>query len=473
MADRDFDINLILQAQVNDAAQVEQALDNLTKKTEAAEAASGKAGKAVFGLSGSLDANTQKSEKALSAISALNEGIGSGTVNFGALSRTISALSNTFGNLSMVAGALFAGIKAGLAIQSALWKRYVDDVKMIEPVLFKTRAQFDELNKTRLDALAEQVRNIQKETNAVLSAIDRAVARSSSLRAAEVAAERARIMEQEPAGPQRDMRLAQLDRRAAESDIAEREQAEQRKIAALRRQEAELASRIGAADADSASAQDLAQGRKARIDATQSPSAAAVKSARQAQAGAASAAEMAAKLRAELEPQIEAIREQIKDAETKLAIAPLQRAAANSGFAATSNKATADLEADQRKTAGGDRRAALQAELAALDAAAKQATTSGAPQIAALERRAQSEQGDVAAASGAIDDFRSGSSLSPRSGSYRRELARLESELAAQQSEAAAALAAVRQGNAELVATLSQIAGSIANVKSSLANVDN
>ncbi len=82
------------------------------------------------------------------------------------------------GNLPGILAAGFAGWQAGLKIQSALWKRFVEDLDEAPLSLRRTREEFDKLNDARLDKITAAVTSISQGLKNLVTDLDAASKRA-------------------------------------------------------------------------------------------------------------------------------------------------------------------------------------------------------------------------------------------------------------------------------------------------------
>jgi hypothetical protein len=445
------------------------AAEDTAAKVDNLAASSSKAAEASRELSTSK-AGTVRAAQSLNLIAAASTG------NINGMARAVAGLSKAFGPITLIIATFAATFKATTAAMNWVWANFVDNIKGVEPVLAKTRQDFDELNKVKLDTLTAEVANIRKEADAVLSTIERAVARAAALRNAEAAAEKARILAEDPAGPERDLKIAALEKRTAEADIAAREDVARRKLEELAKQEEAMRTRLAEAEKADQEIQEKAAKAKARVNEERSRgqyNAGFIKAAVQVNQQAQSSAESLAALRAQFEPQLAGIGESRAEAENQLAITGAQRSTTGSQFTAAQQAASRQQAEAQRKASAAAAREELKAKLAA--AAEREALIKQQQQdeMPGREAFAASEQADVASADAAIADFKRGSKYAPQSHSYQSQLRELEAIRQKEQAEADAAIAAARETAQALGQALRSVTKEIENIKANIANLEN
>jgi len=409
--------------------------------------------------SNGLLADTGKAGQALSVITAASTG------NINGMARALAGLSSTLSLLMMYAGAFFTGFKAGTKAIDWVWTNFINNIKGGGPVITKTREQFDELNKVKLDTLAKEVQGIQRETNDLLAAIDKAVSRAAALRDAEAAAEKARILAEEPAGPARDLKIAALDKGTSETAIAAREDAARKKLEELAKSEAAIRERIASAEAADQALQEKAAKAKARVNKERAGgryNSAFIKAAVQANLEAQSSAASLPQLREQLDPELAGIAESRADAQNQLAIAAAQRSTAGSQFSAARQDIGRRVSRQQ-----------LQEQLAAQQAEAARIKAQTEAQMGPLSSRVAMEQADVSAIDRQISDFTGSTRFSPRSSSYQSTIRDLEAQRQKEQQEAETAIAIAQNTAQALGNALRSVTQQIQNIQSTIANLEN
>jgi len=468
MSTKHVDIDVKVNADTAQAAVAEQAIDSIRTAADKHTAATTAGSKAVNGLGSSLGGLTQKTDKASAGIS-LAAAAATGNIN--GIAAAVAGLSKAFGPLTLIVATFFSAWQVGLKAQAWLWKKFVGDVKGIEPVLFKTREEFDKLNKVKLDTLQDEIATIRKDAEAVMSTIDRAVSRATALRNAQAAAEKARIMAEEPEGPERDLKIAALEKRTEEANLADQEKAARTKLEELAKSEAAIRERLAAAEQADREMQQRAAKAKERYEA--SPSGTRAKAARSARNQAESSAASLADLRGNLTPQLTNITESRADAQNELAIVAAQRATTGSTYSATAGTIGRQQAEAAAKAKAAATREQMQARLAAAaeqEAIIKQQQRDELPE---RQARAEREQADVAAADQSISQFKATSRYAPQSHSYQTQLRELESIREKEQAEAEAAIATARATAQALGQALSSVTTEIQNIKENIANLEN
>jgi hypothetical protein len=467
------DIDVKVNADTAQAAVAEQAIDSIRTAADKHSASTDAGTKAVDGLGSSLGILTQQTDKASAGISLA---AASATGNINGIAAAVAGLSKAAGPIMLIITAAFAAFQGGVKLSNWLWKKFAGDIKEVEPIVIKTREEFDKLNKVKLETLQEEIATIRKDAEAVMSTIDRAVSRATALRNAQAAAEKARILAEEPEGPERDLKLAALEKRTEEANLADQEKAARTKLEELAKQEAAIRARL--AEAEKAD-QEL-QGRSARAIERQNADRAAgtvnttlldraVQLLDEAQSSAASLAA----LRGQLEPQLASIGESRADAQNQLAITGAQRSTTGSTYSATVSTIGQQQAEAAAKAKAAATREQMQARLAAAaeqEALIKQQQRDELP---GLQTRAEREQADVAAADQSISQFKATSRYAPQSHSYQTQLRELESIREKEQAEAEAAIATARATAQALGQALRSVTTEIQNIKENIANLEN
>lgn len=198
----------------------------------------------------------------LGDLRAAADGAGENIIN---LTSDMGGFALAVGKATAAAGAFWAGWQKGLQIQQKLWDKFVGSVDGIGPPIARTKEQFEELNKVKLDALKEEIDSLKSGLDETIGRIDEASKRASMSRDAETALAVANIKASMPAGDERDRRIAEVEAGARREDI-EAEIQRQRKVLAARKDLlGDIPSRREAAQAEITKAREDVEAVRQRI----------------------------------------------------------------------------------------------------------------------------------------------------------------------------------------------------------------
>jgi hypothetical protein len=358
MPNQDYQIN-VRQVTVGDAlkqagAEMDQVKQKATDLGDTSKKAAETASTSHEALGRKVASSSQIMQGSIKAL----KGDLSGLVDIGR--GVAGGIGQSFGQLALKITAVGAAAVAGWQAGNLIYKRFVDDVKGLEPIAKKSVDAFKELDQVKLDNITKVVDALLEKMDQTVSRIERASRRQNAERDAAANAEIAKLEATMPEGPERDRAIAAVKARSERESQASAisESGQKREQYLLAKQDAE--SQLKKLEQDRAVATEKRDSALTRLGPSQGKGA------------------MAQAVRAEyeaseqvfgpgidkLKKQIEELREKITDEDSNVRVASRNIDASRYRNQATEATISAREEEDRRRALEADIRAKIQAKKA-------------------------------------------------------------------------------------------------------------